>query len=207
MLAIVYNDDDELNINLHNIDDEFVKTLLELAENNSGDTTDSDSNVDDDVKSDNCANFLGTCHNMACAQVLTPFKKPFQFTLQVESRPVQDATAEMKKRYDDTLFRGTSVDLGCLHLSTGGVVEYIAYCKENGLKPTVKNNKHTFIVFANRIHISPETAHIGFHVNKQWLTCEVNLLPLYLTVLLSLQDMDRLGIYFENLSNEVVHKA
>lgn len=41
-------------------------------------------------------------------------------------------------------------------------------------------------------------ATITFPVRQQWLSCEFHLLPLYLPLLLSLRDMDCLGIVFAN---------
>lgn len=200
MLANAYNDDDELNITLDDSDDEVISNVLKLDEDNCGDTADSDSNVDDAGHLENGANFVASCHNMACAHVQTHFKHSFSTELNAKIQPVTNATAAMKQRYSEHTFRGLLADYDCSYLSTGGVSQYLAYCTKTGLSPEINTSQRAFIGFANIRHTSSRNSH------NQWLTCNIHLHPFYLPFLLSLQDMDRLGIYIDNLSNEVVHK-
>lgn len=94
-----------------------------------------------------------------------------------------------------------------LHLNRRHSPKYLAYCRENGISPKVDTAKSVAIFFANKRHTSPGTAKIRFPINSRWLECELHLLLLFLPLLLSLQDMDRMGIYVDNLSSEVIHKA
>lgn len=71
----------------------------------------------------------------------------------------------------------------------------------------VNNSHQTSIVLAKGSHKYHGTAIVRFPIHNRWLELEVNLLTLYLSLLLSLRDMDRLGIYFMDLSNKGINKA
>lgn len=113
--------------------------------------------------------------------------------------PVTDAAVAMKQRYDSSKFRGILVAFRCSYISTGGISQYLASCRDNGLVPQVKTSKKVAIVFANRRHISPQTSMARFPVKYRWPQCDPHFLPLYLPFILSFKDMDLICIYLDNI--------
>lgn len=87
------------------------------------------------------------------------------------------------------------------------IAKYMTYCTTYRIQPNINTYLKTPIVFAKRHNVSPGTASICFHLQRCWLELQVHLLPLYSPFLLSLQDMDRLGIYFDSLTNNIIHKG
>lgn len=186
---------------LDKFDDDVVSNILKFAEDI--DTTDDESDLNDEAHSNNTAVFIANCNNTACAHVLSPSHPDMQDSHQ----EVTDATGAMGLCCDDKHLRGLLVNPGCSFLSPGGITQNLAYCRENGLQPQGNTNKPADIVFANKRHTSPGTATIRFPVADGWLECEIHLLPIFLPFLLSLQDMDRMGLFLDNLANKIVHKS
>lgn len=165
------------NIGTDKGDVEIGSNVLSLSEDKNYDGTDSDSDLDDEANSHNAAGFIQTCNNQAFAHVLSG-KPSGSETLKVSgASEVSDATEAMERRYDSSAFRGLLINSGCSFISTGGIGQYIAYCREHGLKTEVDTTKKTAIVFTNKRHTSPGTATIRFPFQNGWLECELHLLP------------------------------
>lgn len=80
------------------------------------------------------SNFISFCNNSACAYVFNGLALP-------PRPPAEDATNSMKERYNGRVFEGVLVGSGFSRFSTGGISQYLAYCKTHGfpLKLTSPN--------------------------------------------------------------------
>lgn len=63
---------------------------------------------------------------------------------------VTGATYVMKQRYESSEFHRILVYFSCSSISSGGIAQYLAYCRENGISPEVNTTKKAAVVFGNR---------------------------------------------------------
>lgn len=54
---------------------------------------------------------------------------------------MNDAIDEMKKRYDSFAFNEILVYYSFWYISTSGIAQYFAYCRENGTSQEINNTK------------------------------------------------------------------
>lgn len=198
-ITTALNAEDISEIQLTERDEAIVSNVLDLLdEDDSPDSAPSELGNANNIEI--VSNFISSCNKTACAYVFHGLTLP-------TPPPVEDATKSMKERYNGRVFQGILVDSGCSRFLTGGTAQYLAYCKTHGVTPNVDLTKRASVFFANRKHQSPGTGLVKFPIDSRWAECHVHLLPLYLPILLSLQDMDSIGIYFNNLSNLIIHPA
>lgn len=137
MLANSLGSDKEEDIELDAEEDEIVSNVLSLSEDTSSDASDENSWLAKEAHSHNTAAFNIKSNNNAWVHALSPLPPE----VQSPEDTVSDATEAMGRRYDSTAFRGLLIDYGCSYLSTGGIAQYVAYCRENGLEPEANTSK------------------------------------------------------------------
>lgn len=108
-------------------------------------------------------------------------------------------------RYNSDKFHGILVDTGAARGSTSSESQYVAYCQHVGQKPQIKASKTTCLFGIGKTE-SIGTAIIQFPVGKVILSFTVHIVKADIPMLLCLQDMDNLGIHFNNLTNRVTHE-
>lgn len=112
----------------------------------------------------------------------------------------------MKAKYDDTQFRGIIIDSGCSLASVGGLPQYHAYYRTMGHSPDINYDAKATVTLGDVHTKSLGRAAIDFPLGPIWTTIEIYILPRFIPILLSLRDMDKLGVYFDNIDNLLVHK-
>lgn len=125
MFTNTYKSDLDHDIEQDDAEDEDVTHVSLIAEHPNFDGEDTDSHAEDDVHSHKVSDFTSDCNNAACVHVLSPLAP----SLSSEESQVTDATEEIQKRYDKTAFCGILVDSGFSFISTGGMPQYLAYCR------------------------------------------------------------------------------
>lgn len=103
--------------------------------------------------------------------------------------------------------RGILVDSGSAFSSSGNETEYYLYCRLTGTTPSIDESKARTIRYGIGREISKGTACINFPMGNMWLSFEIHIITADIPIILGIQDMDRLGLYFNNLSNNVIHPA
>lgn len=116
--------------------------------------------------------------------------------------PPHDAV-QHHERYA-THFHGIMVDTGCSRASTGGVEQYRAYCKLMGRSPVIDPKRKCAIHFGNGSTTSIGIAVVDFPLGPTWVSIDVHVLTTRVPILLSLADMDRLQIFYNNLNDKVI---
>ena len=108
-------------------------------------------------------------------------------------------------RYSADHFYGVMIDTGAAKKSTGGLAQFEAYCKEFGDQEDCRLDRKTSGSVVVRYGIG-KTSSIG-SVNIETPVGKVtfHVMDADLPFLLSLWDMDRLGIHFNNITNKVIH--
>lgn len=106
------------------------------------------------------------------------------------------------RTFDDIL-----IDTGAAKSSSAGFIQYEAYCKYFGRDPCMGRSKAVICHF----RIGPTTSFgiepIAFPIHSLWLTFDVHVVQADTPILLSIDDMDRLGIYLNYLDNQLVHQS
>lgn len=124
-----------------------------------------------------------------------------------ESSAIHALTSDVYKprRYSEEHFYGIMVDSGCAKGSTGGREQYHAYCRHIGTQPSVQKSKSTRVTFGKGSAQSFGTAIISFPFNNTTLSFTIHIIDGDIPLLLSLYDMDRLGLYYNNTSDQLIH--
>lgn len=111
-------------------------------------------------------------------------------------------------KYKATAFSGILIDTGCPNSSAGEKAQFDAYCNFERKSPIIDATKHSTIRFGKGSSRSIGTALCSFPLGHLVLQFKMHVLPdTDLAILLSLRDMDELGVYFNNLTNTVRHPA
>lgn len=110
-------------------------------------------------------------------------------------------------RYDDEHFYGIIIDTGCAKASTGGLKQYKAYCRHIGIDEEIDSSKKVHYQFGISGFLSLGTAKISFPIEKLTFNITVHILENDVPLLLSLFDMDCVGVHYNNLENKLIHPA
>lgn len=110
-------------------------------------------------------------------------------------------------RYDDEHFHGIMIDTGCAKASTGGLKQYKAYCRHIGINEEIDSSKKVHCQFGISGVLSLGTAEISFLIEKLTVNITVHILENDVPLLLSLFDMDLLGVHYNNLEHKLIHPA
>jgi hypothetical protein len=123
-----------------------------------------------------------------------PINEPFDFTFTL--------TSTTESRYDDREFKGILVNCGAARRSTAGIEQFTALQRLNDsvqLDKSIVGSKIQFGIGSTSTmgttELNTPLGQLIFHivgVNTPFLLC--------------LADLDRLGVYFNNLTNELVQK-
>lgn len=117
------------------------------------------------------------------------------------------ATLSIDSRYDAEFFYGVMIDTGCARASSGGLSQYRAYCRHVGQPENIDPSKKVFCKFGISGTDSIGRARVQFPIKGIMLEFSMHVIDDDLPILLSLADMDKLGIYYNNLTNSVIHQS
>ena len=117
------------------------------------------------------------------------------------------ATFKNDSRYNDEFFYGVMIDTGSARASSGGLPQYRAYCRHIGHAENIDTSKTVYCKFGISGKQSVGRARVKFPINGIVLEFSLHVIEDNVPILLSLADMDRLGIYFNNLTNRLIHCA
>lgn len=134
--------------------------------------------------------------------------EPISFAASLQDSIVAHAlTAHSPKSRFAAKFHGVLIDTGCARGSTGGMLQYKLYCEALGKTPNIDSSKAKQCHFGIGSETSKGTANISFPLGDLWLSFDVHIVTADVPILLGLPHMDELGIYFNNLTDEIVHTA
>lgn len=124
-----------------------------------------------------------------------------------DSTTSHNLTARICKRnqYPANLFFGILIDTGCSRSSSGGLDQYRAYRRHVGQHESIDRTKTAFCNFGIGGTSSIGVATIAFPVNNVILKFSLHIINSDLPILLSLADMDRLRVHYNNLADKLYH--
>lgn len=109
-------------------------------------------------------------------------------------------------RYSSTKFYGIAIDTCCAHASTCGIHQNKAYCNFVGCNPDISKEGFERIKFGIGETKAIGTASCIFPVDNIWFTIVMYVVDVDVPILLSLVDMDRLCLAYDNTVNILTHK-
>jgi len=116
------------------------------------------------------------------------------------------ATVLKPGRYTSQEFYGNMIDTGCSYASTAGIGQYLAYCAYVGIDP--KTDSANVTVCAFRVgEVQSRVAEVQFPFSGRLLEILLHVVDADVPMLLSLADMDILGLYYNNVSDLLIHSA
>jgi hypothetical protein len=113
---------------------------------------------------------------------------------------ITDPTIYITDRYSDAQFAGVMVDTGAARISTAGKRQYHAYIKTFG--PTQLDTSETASV---RFGVGDAHSIGSIRVDMPIGTAKFHVVDADTPFLLCLQDMDKMGVYYNNISDRIVH--
>ena len=100
------------------------------------------------------------------------------------------------------------IDTGCSYGTSSGESQFLAYWQYTGYHPKIRETSNSTVRFGKGSSKSKGTALLRIPFGSTIFEVDVHILPdTDVPILLSLQDMDSLGIYFDNLTNRLHHKV
>lgn len=99
------------------------------------------------------------------------------------------------------------IDTGCEKASTGGLKQYKTYCKYIGIDEKIDHFRKVHCQFGISGVLSLGTAEISFPIEKLTFNFPVHILGIYVPLLISLFDMDRLGVRYNKLEHKLLYPA
>lgn len=108
------------------------------------------------------------------------------------------------RRFDGEL-RGVMIDTRAACGSSGGKSQYFAYFKATGRKPDIDTSRVPHCHFGIGTTISSGVGNISFPIGNLLMSFDRLVVDADAPILLSIDDMDRLGVYFRNLNNLLIH--
>lgn len=109
-------------------------------------------------------------------------------------------------RYGDT-FKGVMIDTGAARGSTSGKRQYFAYCRSTGREPKIDSRRAAVCHFGIGSAKSCGVANIAIPVGNLWVAFNTHIVDADVPTLLCIDDMDRLGLFYNNLTNKLIHPA
>lgn len=108
-------------------------------------------------------------------------------------------------RVDENFFYGVMIDTVCVLARSGNLLQYRAYCRHVGEQENIDASKRVCykLVITGKDSIGRAT--VKFPMNKITLKFNIHINDEYIPLLLSLADLDRLGIFYKNPANQPVH--
>lgn len=113
----------------------------------------------------------------------------------------------VRPRYSACTFMGVAIDTCCAHASTCGLEQYKAYCAHVGRVEYIQRQHKERVQFGigNTMALGTDTCH--FLVNNLLLSVKVYIVDADVPFLLSLADMDRLSLSYDNTEDILHHRA
>lgn len=103
-------------------------------------------------------------------------------------------------------FDSIMIDTGATRGSSGGKRQFFNYCKAMGQKSVFDDICAARCHFGIETTISSGVGNIVFLVVKLWMSFDIHVVNADTPKLRSIDDMDRLGIYMQNLDNFLIHR-
>lgn len=113
---------------------------------------------------------------------------------------VQDMHGSMPRRFDGN-FQGVMIDTGAARGSSGGKAQYLSYCKATGRKPDIDYTRAARGHFGIGTIISVGVGDISLPIGNLWMSFELHIVDGVTPILLSIDYMDRLAVFLQNLDN------
>lgn len=117
----------------------------------------------------------------------------------------KDKFPSAAKRYGSSEFYGIAVDTCCNYHSTGGRNQYIAYCKFVGIEPTMSSPTQIGVKFGVGTTAVTGIAKCYFVIESQIMNFDLHIVEADIPLLLSLADLDRLKLVYNNLNDTLTH--
>lgn len=97
------------------------------------------------------------------------------------------------------------IDTGCARASSGGLLQYNAYCHHVGEQTNTDKTEKVFykLAFSGKTFLGREI--VKLPMNKIIFCFDIHIIEEDVPLLLSLTDMDWLGIFYNNPTNQPVH--
>lgn len=102
-------------------------------------------------------------------------------------------------------FNGIMIDTGAARGSSAGKAQYQAYCSKTGRQVNINESRAARCHFGIGSAVSLGTASITFPIGSFWVSFDAHIVDADTPILMSIDDMDRLGVYLNNLENVLVH--
>lgn len=190
-LTIVFNDNDEDDCDpeteLTDQLEEIAAHVIDLG-NDDGSSSGAgpSSNIARIESDDNSASFLASLLDSITAHSLT-------------------ARVYDRKQYSADKFFGILIDTGCSRSSSGGLDQYRAYCQHIGIDENIDRSKTAVCKFGISSSQSVGVADVEFPISNIVLKFSMHIIDTDLPILLSLADMDRLQVHYNNLEDKLYH--
>lgn len=132
--------------------------------------------------------------------------KYVSFTAQLNDSAMTHAlTSQIPQARFGSNFKGVMVDTGAARGSSAGKTQYEAYRATIGKDVLIDESRAAKCHFGIGSAMSLGIAPINFPVGPMWLTCNAHIVDANTPILMSIDDMDLLGIYLNNLQNVLIH--
>lgn len=104
-------------------------------------------------------------------------------------------------------FKGIMFDTGAVRSSSGNTTQYLSYCAMMGVPAAIDKEKQALVRFGIGEEISSGMAKLKFPVDDVWLEFSVHVVDADVPILICIDDMDQIGVYFNKLTNTPHHPA
>lgn len=117
----------------------------------------------------------------------------------------------MQQRYSGPFFCRILVDPGCSVISTGGISQYTAYCHNNdgrftGQYPVIDEAEQASVILGDVCHRAFGVTNIRFATGTTFFNFEIYLVDLYLPILFSVANMDRMQVSLNKVRNILIQE-
>lgn len=108
---------------------------------------------------------------------------------------------------NDNFQHGILLDSGCSFISIGGIKKDMYYCYINGIPPSIDVSRKRMINYGIGNELSKGSSSISFKIGALVMPFDIHIVWDNISIMLSLADMDLLCIYFNNLTETIIHSA
>lgn len=108
-----------------------------------------------------------------------------------------------KKRFGNT-FKVVMIDTGAARVSTSEKLQYHVYCGVTGRNVDIDTVKAAVYHFSIGSTTSLGVAKINISIGGLWFSFNVDVVDADVPILMSIDDMDRIGVYYNSLDDKIV---
>lgn len=155
---------------------------------------------------DNDGGTLNPQSHICCIDAGENFEAFFAFTRDSTVEHALTMAVPRCRSDDKNFFYGLLIDTGSSCASIGGLNQYKAYYRATGQPLCIDENIQVCCRFGISATKSRETAQISFPFNNLILQVKIRIIEKDVSLLLSLADPDRLGVFYDNIDDKLVHK-